>query len=552
MRLKVALLLLMSVFSVNAENNQYALATAHPLATQAGYEILQQGGNAFDAAVAVSAVLGVVEPYGSGFGGGGFWLLHQAKTKREIMIDGRETAPLASSADMYLDSAGHPIKDLSVNGALATAIPGMPSALVHLAEKYGSLPLMRLLAPAIKIAEQGFYADRNFIKYAKLRREVLRQSLYTRKTFLIKDDVPTSGDVIKQPDLANTIKRIAQYGRDGFYQGTIAQEMVSYVKKQGGIWSLKDLANYSIVERKPIRFRYRGAEIVSAPPPSSGGIVLHQMFNILSEFKLAQMSHIKHTHYTVEAMRRAYRDRSLWLGDTDFVEIPSYLTSQKYASQLAKSIDPNRATVSQPATDTKEGSNTSHFSIIDAQGNRVAATLSINYPFGSGLIAGSTGVLLNNEMDDFVAAPGVANLYGLTGGKANAITPGKRMLSSMSPTFIDDGERVAVLGTPGGSRIITMVALGIMEFLNGSSAQAIVNASRYHHQYLPDEIMFEPQMFSEETQRQLKMLGHTLATKQSTYGNMQIVIFDSASKMLTSASDPRGVGSAKVGSIAKK
>ena len=523
---------------------QHAIVTAHPLATQVGNTILERGGNAYDAAVAVSAALAVVEPYSSGFGGGGFWLLYDAKTKRSVMVDGRETAPLAATANMYLDKSGKPIAGLSVNTVLAAGIPGMPAALVHLAKRYGSMPLPDLLAPAITLAKQGFPADEPFIRFARMRLAALRASPEAAAIFLDGGHPPPLKQLIKQPTLAQTIERIARQGKAGFYEGNTARELVRFVRSRNGIWSMEDLADYRVVERTPVRFQYKGAHIISAAPPSSGGIVLAQMFNILAQFKLDAMSAAQRAHHIIEAARRAYKDRSLWLGDSDFVEIPSHLTDQSYAIELAKSIQPNKATPSiQPASRPKKlGQDTTHFSIVDTKGNRVAATLSINYPFGCGLIAGSSGVLLNNEMDDFVTAPGVANLYGLTGGKANAIAPKKRMLSSMSPTFVEDGKRIAVLGTPGGSRIITMVAIGILEFLAGGSAKDIVSAARFHHQYLPDEVVFEPQAWTAAVRQQIEAVGHRLKPLENTYGNMQAIVIDRATSVLQAASDPRGIG----------
>lgn len=537
------------VAPLTAVASAYAVATAHPLATQAGEEILAEGGNAFDAAVAISAVLGVVEPSGSGFGGGGFWLLHESETGRDVMVDGREVAPQAAHAGLYLDKSGEVIADLSVNGALAAAIPGMPAALVHIAERYGSLPLPRLLAPAVRHAAQGFAADARFVRYVKSRLDALKASPQASAIFLVGNDLPEVGDNIRQVALAHTIGEIARHGRDGFYRGAVAQELLASVRDAGGIWHPDDLADYRVIERQPIRIRYKGADITGASPPSSGGIVIAEILNILSQFDLEKMSPLQKKHHIIEAMRRAYKDRSLWLGDPDFVKIPQYLTDKQYAATLARGIDAGKATPSVELGRQKEGGgeDTTHFSIIDSKGNRVAATLSINYPFGCGLVAGMTGVLLNNEMDDFAAAPGVANLYGLTGSEANSIAGGKRMLSSMSPTFVEDGDRLAVIGTPGGSRIITMVLLGIMRFLDGGSAEDIVSLPRYHHQYLPDVVTFETGALSVGMQRGLQKLGHGIKHRQRPYGNMQVVIQAKRSGTLSVASDPRGIGTTVIG-----
>ncbi|CAD7853923.1 MAG: Gamma-glutamyltranspeptidase (EC 2.3.2.2) @ Glutathione hydrolase (EC 3.4.19.13) [Olavius algarvensis Gamma 1 endosymbiont] len=438
---------------------QAAIAGAHPLATDAGFEVLAAGGNAFDAAVAVSAALAVVEPYSSGLGGGGFWLLHRAADGRERMLDGRERAPLAARPDMYLDANGRFVPELALNGPLAAGIPGEPAALAHLAEQYGRLSLVQSLAPAIRLAHTGFIVDEHYRRFAEQRLAVLRQSPAAAEQFLRDGAAPPTGARILQPDLAATLERLAAAGREGFYTGRTAELLVAGVRAAGGIWTLEDLASYRVVERAPIISYYRGRRVVSAAPPSSGGVLLAQMLNMLARFDLAG-SGADRAHLLVETMRRAYRDRALYLGDPDTVEVPvERLTHPFYAAGLARDIDPDRATPSLPAATAarSQGMDTTHLSILDREGNRVAATLSINYTFGSGFVPPGTGVLLNDEMDDFSAQPGAPNLYGLVGGEANAIAPGKRMLSSMTPTFVESERGVAILDTPGGSRIITMV-----------------------------------------------------------------------------------------------
>jgi len=539
-----------SIASAEVRPGASAVATAHPLATDAANEILTQGGNAFDAAVAVAATLAVVEPYSSGLGGGGFWLLHRAADDKEIMIDAREKAPLAAHAKLYLDDDGQVIKDASINGPLAAGIPGVPAGLVHLAEHYGRLKLRQSLAAAIRIARGGFESDAIYQKMATLRLEALRASKDAAAIFLKDNKAPDIGSRIIQSELAETLELLADEGAAGFYHGPLAKKLVNGVRSAGGIWSEADLAQYRVVERQPIRIRYRNAEIVSATLPSSGGIVLAVIFNTLTQLSegKAETDSVLNIHYIIEAMRRAYHDRAKYLGDTDFVKVPvDRLLSASYASELAKTISPERATpsseLSKIGSDSPESDQTTHYSIIDSEGNRVAATLSINYGFGSGFVAPGTGVLLNDEMDDFVAKPGVPNLYGLVGSTANEIASAKRMLSSMSPTFVDDGKRLAILGTPGGSRIITMVLLGIMSFLEGMSASEIVSARRYHHQYLPDQVSFESGAFPVSMQRALTALGHHLEPYDGTYGNMQIVIWDYQQNKLDAASDPRGIGS---------
>ncbi|WP_456404756.1 gamma-glutamyltransferase [Thiolapillus sp.] len=521
-----------------------AIASAHPAATRAGMTILEEGGNAFDAAVTVSAALAVVEPYSSGLGGGGFWLLHRAGDGKEVMIDGRERAPLAATRDMYLDEQGQPVAGASVDGVLAAAIPGEVAALEHIAKHYGRLPLERLLAPAIHLASDGFAVDEQYRRMAAFRLDVLRASPAAARQFLKDGAVPPVGYVIRQPELAKTLQVIAAQGGKGFYSGDLASRMVSSVKKNGGIWTEEDLSSYRVVERKPVIGRYRGWRVVSAAPPSSGGVVLLEMLNMLALRNLGGMSVLDRTHYLVEVMRRAYRDRARWLGDADFVKLPlQRLLSKAYARQLAAGIDMQQATPSgKLANYRKEGHDTTHFSILDREGNYVAATLSINYPFGSGFVAEGTGVLLNDEMDDFSIKPGVANVYGLVGAEANAIQPGKRMLSSMSPTFVQSEQGVAVLGTPGGSRIITMVLLGLLQAVEGKTVEQWVSQPRYHHQYLPDEIQLEPGAFSRELRHEMKKRGHQLAEKTRPWGNMQAVYWNKKDNQVEAASDPRGNG----------
>ena len=547
-----AIALLFAAVTAQASPGRYAIATAHPAATEAGAKTLDAGGNAFDAAVAVAAMLAVVEPYSSGIGGGGFWLVHRAPVGKgdgkEVMLDGRERAPYSSHRDLFLDSDGDVIPRRSVDGVLAAGIPGLPAALVHLAKHYGRLPLAATLKPAIETAERGFPAGERLIRLLKQRLDAIRASPASAEIFLVNGAPPNPGRLIRQPELAEVLRRITAHGADGFYRGEIAAKLVAGVAAAGGAWQARDLAEYTVVERTPIRFAYRGARITSAAPPSSGGVVMAEIFNILSHFDLSSMDRTEKVHYLVEAMNLAYRDRARHLGDPDFVRMPiAELISPEYAAKLAKTIAPTHVPGTGPGHDRDndaEGRNTTHYSIVDAAGNRVAATLSINYAFGSG--ATVAGVLLNNEMDDFVAKPGVANLYGLVGGEANSIEPGKRMLSSMSPTFVDDGQRLAVLGTPGGSRIITMVALAILDFLDGADAETIVSGKRFHHQYLPDEIQFEPGAFGANTQQQLQARGHRLKPLKRNYGNMQIVIWNRKSNSLSAASDSRGFGNTRI------
>ena len=529
-----------------------AVASAHPIATEAGLEVMRAGGNAFDAAVAVSAALAVVEPYSSGLGGGGFWLLHRADG-HEVMVDGRERAPLAAERDMYLDADGNVVPGRSMNGPLAAGIPGEPAALAHIGGKYGRLPLAKTLAPAVRAAREGFEVTAHYRRMAGFRKDVLLRSAPAAEAFLLEGEVPPEGHVIRQQALAQTLEALAQQGADGFYKGPVARALVEGVKEAGGIWSMRDLADYTVVERAPIRGRYGEFTVTSAAPPSSGGIALVTMLNILDGYELQALDPAVRKHLIIEAMRRAYRDRAEYLGDPDYVEIPvQRLTDPDYAAGLRAAIRKDRATPSAllPGfTAESRGTDTTHFSVLDTEGNYVSATLSINYPFGSGFMPKGTGVLLNDEMDDFSAKPGVPNAYGLVGAEANAIAPGKRMLSSMSPTFVTGPDGVAVLGTPGGSRIITMVLLGILEFTEGKKPADWVAEPRFHHQYLPDRVFFEPGALTAEQKRLLAGFGHELEAVDNPYGNMQAVLWDRRQQRVRAASDRRGEGRAQVQAI---
>lgn len=526
-----------------------AVASAHPLATEAGLEVLTAGGNAFDAAVAVGAALAVVEPYGSGLGGGGFWLLHRAEDSHEVMIDGRETAPAAASADMYLDDAGRPRPRASLDGPLAAGIPGIPASLDHLARRYGRLPLSTSLAPAIRLARQGFLVDEHYRRMAGFRQAALAGSPEAARLFLVDGEPPPVGHRLRQAELAVVLERLAATGRDGFYRGETARRLVEGVREGGGRWTLEDLAGYRVKERTPVVGHYRGIRIVSAPPPSSGGIALVTMLNVLAGYR--DLDGVDGTHLIVEAMRRAYRDRAEYLGDPDFVELPTArLVSGDYAAGLRRSIHPRRALPSEwlaPALAAPAvGEHTTHLSVLDEAGNRVAATLTLNLPFGAAFVPPGTGVVLNNEMDDFAAAPGLPNAYGLIGSAANAIAPGKRPLSSMTPTFLESADRLAILGTPGGSRIISMVLLSTLDFADGAGPAAMAALPRFHHQYLPDEIQHEPGAFSPEQAAALAARGHRLRDVGRRYGDMQVVVWDRRTGRVEAASDPRGIGAARV------
>ncbi|GAB1595748.1 gamma-glutamyltransferase [Lysobacter claricitrinus] len=520
-----------------------AIASAHALATDAGMEMLHKGGNAFDAAVAVSGVLSVVEPVSSGIGGGGFFLLHDAKTGRDVFVDARETAPESATPAAFLDAKGELDRDRSENGPWSAGIPGLPAALVHIAQKYGKLPLTTTLAPAIRIARDGFPVYARLEKGYASRRTVMERYRGTRAVFLADGDPPKVGETFKQPELAHTLELIATKGFDGFYRGETATKLLSAVKEEGGQWTAAELSGYRVRERTPLKFDYRGWQITTAPPPSSGGVALAEILQTVSGWDLQKLDAAHRTHILTEAMRRAYRDRTIYLGDPDFVKMPmSRLMSPDYAAGLRATIHPDKATPSellpgQPAP--LEDDETTHYSIIDAQGNLVSTTQTVNLTYGSGMVAPGTGVLLNNEMDDFALKPGTANAFGVMGFAANAPKPGKRMLSSMTPSFMQSKDKLVVIGAPGGSRIITEVLLGILGYDAGLSAQQVAALPRVHHQWLPDVISAEPGALDASTITALEAMGHKVNAGEAAWGNLQTVSWDKRANTLEGGTDPR-------------
>ncbi|HSX59312.1 MAG TPA: gamma-glutamyltransferase [Tahibacter sp.] len=522
-----------------------AIASAHRLATEAGFEVLAAGGNAFDAAIAVSAALSVVEPQSSGIGGGAFFLLHRAQDGKQVLVDARETAPAATDPGQFLDAKGEVDRDKAVNGPLAAGIPGEPAALAWVAQHYGKLPLKRSLAPAIRLAREGFAQDSRSLMFLGMRKDVIARDPGASALFLPNGEVPQQGWVLKNPDLARTLELIAEKGHAGFYEGEFAATLVDGVKKMGGTWSREDLAKYVVREREPIVFRYRGHQVVTAPPPSSGGIALAEMLNILQGYDLARLDRVARTHLVVEAMRRAYRDRAEYLGDPDFVKMPiAELTNPLYAAGLRASIHPAKATPSDSLPGFMapvQGTDTSHFSVIDADGNLAAVTQTVNLPYGAAVVVPGTGFLLNNQMDDFALKAGAPNAYGLVGGDANAPKPGHRPLSSMTPTFVIGPERTLVIGTPGGSRIITMVLEGILAWFDGDAPQKIVDNKRFHHQFLPDVISIEKDAFTLDERKALQAMGHTLSEGERPWGFMNAVDWNRKTGELRGGSDSRGV-----------
>jgi gamma-glutamyltranspeptidase/glutathione hydrolase len=524
-----------------------AIASAHPLATAAGHDVLQRGGNAFDAAVAVAAVLAVVEPYSSGLGGGGFWLLHRASDRLQVMVDGREMAPGAVRPEHYLEPDGRPVPGATREGGKAAAIPGTPAAIAHIAERYGRLPLATTLAPAIVLARDGFRVDPRYARVAKLRERFLQAGVGTAAIFLDDNRAPQPGFLLRQVELAATLAALARHGAAGFYSGAVAHALVEGVNGAGGVWRLADLAGYRVIERIPVRFEYRGARITSAALPSAGGIALAQTLGMLSQFKVDDAGAPDTAHLVAEALRRAFQDRALHLGDADFVPVPQRrLLDPRYLARRATGIDRSKAGASDVPPEAgippEEGGNTTHFSVIDADGNRVAATLTINLLFGSGVVANGSGVLLNNEMDDFSLSDELPNAFRLRGGSANAIAPGKRPLSSMTPTFVEDARGVLVLGTPGGARIVSQVLLAVLAYVHSPRVDLaqIAGTPRYHHQFWPDQLEIEPDGFTDEWRSALAKRGHALRIGARQWGNMQLVFKSNASGLAQAASDPRG------------
>lgn len=525
---------------------QAAVATPHPAATVAGLETLANGGNAFDAAAAIAAALAVAEPYGSGLGGGGFFLLRQAGAQPTYrFLDARERAPKAAYADMYRRN-GKVDPRLSVDGPLAAAIPGLPAALVELSSRYGRKPLADNLVPAIRLAVDGVSVDRIYRDRAAMRLEAMRKDPETARIFLDKGGIPDEWNLLRQPQLARTLERLGRYGRIGFYEGETADKLLTGVRAGGGIWSAADLRDYRVIERRPLEVKLaNGRELISAPPPSAGGVALAQSLQMLEQLPWQKAEPVQRAHYVLEVLRRAYRDRGL-LGDPDFVANPlPSLLAPDYLKRLAAGIDPRRATPSSALPEApawREGDHTTHFAVIDAQGNAVAATLSVNLPFGAAFTVPDTGVVLNNEMDDFAADTQGANSYGLAGSQANAVAASKRPLSSMSPSFLESPTDFAAFGTPGGSRIPSMVLISMLQYFDGRPVGQWVAAPRYHHQYKPDVVEYEPRAFSDAEAAELRRRGYQLKRLERSYGNQQVLYWDKRSGRVDAASDPRGIG----------
>lgn len=500
------------------------VATEQELASNIGLNVLKAGGNAVDAAVAIGFALAVALPNAGNVGGGGFMMVYDAKTTKAVAVDFREMAPAAASRNMYVDAAtGKVIDGKSLYTHYAIGVPGTVAGLAHALQKWGSMPLARVMQPSIELADKGYPVSETLAKV--LRQETRNMGKWdATKAIFWKNGAPMKpGDLLVQKDLAHSLRLIARDGAKAFYEGEIAHKIAADMAKSGNAMTLQDLRNYKVVEREPVRGTYRGYEVVTMPPPSSGGAHLVQILNIMERWPIRDWGHnsARTVHHMAEAMKLAYADRSEYLGDPDFVKIPlAGLTSKKYADELAAQISPDRARSAKEIKPGKpqpyESNQTTHFSVVDKAGNMVAVTYTLNTNFGSGIVAPGTGIMLNNEMDDFSAKPGVPNAYGLIGGDANAVAAGKRPLSSMTPTFVlKDGKPWLATGSPGGARIITTVLQQIVNGIDfGMNPAEAASQLRFHHQWTPDELRVE-KGFPVDTLNLLRQKGQNVVVKAS-------------------------------------
>ena len=542
--------------AVQPAHAQHAMVVSvHRLASQAGLEVLREGGNAVDAAVATGFALAVVHPAAGNLGGGGFMLVRM-KDGATHFVDYREKAPAKATATMYLDPGGNVIPDASVIGYKAIGVPGSVAGMVYAERKYGRLGLARVMVPAMRLASNGFALT--WSEAESMRDEGLSKFPESRRIFQRDGNYYRTGDIFRQPELAATLERIAR-NPDEFYRGPMARQLTAFIQRGGGLMMAEDLAGYEVKERQPVRGAYRGYEIISAPPPSSGGVALVEALNVLEGYDLAKLGNRSAAaiHLIAEAFRRAFYDRAEFMGDPDFSPIPvPQLVDKKYGEAWRASLDPRHASASQelkrPAEfaqlerfasvrphNSTEPAHTTHFSVVDAEGNAVAVTTTLNDSYGSRVTAAGLGFLLNDEMDDFSSKPGVPNMFGLIQGPANAIGPQKRPLSAMTPTIVTrDGKLALVLGSPGGPRIITTVAnilLGIVDF--GLNVQEAVNAPRFHHQWMPDTIYTE-KAISPDTVRQLQAMGHKV-TEEDYWSDGECIAIDGKTGERLGATDAR-------------
>lgn len=529
------------------------VASQETLASRTGVEILKQGGNAVDAAVAVAFSLAVTLPRAGNIGGGGFMLVHLAKENKTIAIDYREMAPSKAKKDIFLDENGDAVTKLSREHGLAVGVPGTVMGMSLALEKYGTMTMAQVTAPAIKMAQEGISVSPDLaVSLAGLKRR-MSQWPSTAAIFYKADGSDFQvDDILKQPELAHSLQLIAEKGIKGFYEGETAEKLVKAVQEAGGIMTLEDLKHYKAVEREPVRGQYRGYEVVSMPPPSSGGVHIIEMLNVLQQFPIDKFGHntAQTIHVMAETMKHAYADRSEYLGDPDFYKVPvKQLTDKDYAQKIASQIALNKTT---PSEEIKPGNlapyesdQTTHYSVVDKWGNAVSNTYTLNFSYGSGLVAKGTGILLNNEMDDFSAKPGTPNGYGLVGGDANAVEGNKRPLSSMSPTIVmKDGKPFLVTGSPGGSRIITTTLQIIMNVIDhGLNIAEASNAARVHHQWLPDELRVETSL-NRDTISLLEAKGHKVSVQSAMGSTQSIMVTDQG---IFGATDPRHSGSEAVG-----
>lgn len=497
------------------------VVSARAEASQVGLDIMRKGGNAVDAAIAVEFALAVTFPYAGNIGGGGFMVIRMADGTRNT-LDFREKAPLAASRDMYLDANKNVIPDLSSRGHLSVGVPGTVAGMVAAHKKYGTLSWAELLDPSIKLAQEGYIATENQAKWLNEQKEAFLKYNPEKSYYLVKENGWSVGDTVRQADLAKTLARIRDLGRDGFYQGETARLFLAEMKRGKGMIRQEDLDAYQAEWRAPLHGKFKDFGVITMGPPSSGGLVLLQMLGMVEAFEFQNWGPdaAETVHRMVEAERRAYADRAEFMGDPDFVNVPiKQLLDPIYLKARMANFDANQAT---PSNSIKHGevkaepTETTHFSIVDPMGNAVSVTTTLNSAYGSKVWVGGAGFLLNNEMDDFSAKPGVPNIYGLVGNEANAIAPGKRMLSSMTPTIVEkDGKVLIVLGTPGGSTIITSVFQVILDITQHQmSMQEAVDFKRFHHQWLPDEIATEENAFPTETWQKLRKMGHEVCERE--------------------------------------
>jgi gamma-glutamyltranspeptidase/glutathione hydrolase len=546
--LVLSLLLSCTSIEVSTLYENGAVATAAPIATTIGVDVFKKGGNSFDVAVAVAFTLAVVHPEAGNIGGGGFALIHDGQSGSVRALDFRETAPAAAREAMFLDDSGEVVAGLSLNGAMACGVPGTVAGLYEIWRRYGSLPWEELVGVAAVLADTGFVVDAYLAQSLSDNREVLSRFTETVRVYYPDGRTPKAGDRLLQPELAKTLYLIAAEGKGGFYEGWVAEQIVRCMARHGGLISADDLRAYQTVWREPVHFDFDGFDVYSMSPPSSGGMIIGQIMRLIEPFDFTRYSpgSSEYIHLFSEAARLAFADRSQHLGDPEFYDVPAGLLDDAYLESRREHIDLEHAAPShnvEPGIPPgRESDQTTHFSVCDRSGNVVALTYTLNRSYGCGLVVDSAGFLLNNEMDDFSIKPGVPNLYGLVGGEANKIEPGKRMLSSMSPTIVLERKRPClVLGAPGGSKIITVVAQALLNHIRfGLNVMEVCRQPRFHHQWLPDVLYLEEGGFDINTIQNLIRFGHNVEAREP-FSDLQIISVD-ASGLMTPASDPRKRG----------